>query len=152
MKIFVCLDEKNGMTFNKRRQSSDRVVRANMLQMVADGILYTNTYTAKQFVEENTVLVVDDNCLELAKEQDYVFIENIEISEYLPKIEQIIVYRWKRNYPADCFFDVDLLSEEWELSLSEEFEGYSHECIGKEIYTKKYLNLTESRKSPTSSA
>ena len=138
MKIFVCLDEKGGMTFNKRRQSSDRMVRADMLQTVADGILYTNTYTAKQFVEENGVLI-EDNCLELAKEQDYVFVENLKISEYLPKIEQIIVYRWKRNYPADCFFDIDLSSEEWELSLSEEFVGYSHECIGKEIYIRKRL-------------
>ena len=137
MKIFVCLDEKGGMTFNKRRQSSDRVVRADMLQVVGDGVLYANTYTAKQFVEDTTVLITDNTCLKLAQKEDYVFVENLKVSEYLSKIEQVIVYRWKRNYPADCFFDVDLLSEEWELSLSEEFEGYSHECIGKEIYIKK---------------
>ena len=137
MKIFVCLDEAGGMLFNKRRQSSDRVVRENMLKMLGESPLYVNSYTAKQFTEEeHSKLIVDDDCLITGKEE-YVFVENMTVGESLSEIEQIVVYRWKRSYPADFFFDIDLTSSDWELLSSEEFAGYSHEVIGKEIYQKK---------------
>lgn len=136
MNIFVCLDENGGMTFNNRRQSSDRVIRKDMLQMVSENTLYITPYSAKQFAEETGNIVTEENCLEQARETEYVFIENLQISDYLSKIQQIIVYRWKRAYPADFFFDMELPSEEWTLSAYEELEGHSHECIGKEIYTK----------------
>ena len=136
MKIFVCLDEKGGMLFNKRRQSSDRVVREDMLSTVGENSLYVNSYTAKQFTEEETErIIIDDECLINGKDS-YIFVENITVSEYLSEIEEIIVYRWKRKYPADFFFDLDLTSADWELTLSEEFAGHSHEVIGKEIYKK----------------
>ena len=136
MNIFVCLDEKGGMMFHKRRQSSDRLVRKDILQMIGDKPLYVTSYTAKQFLEETSNIIADDNCLEQAQTDDYVFIENLQIGNYISKIQKIIVYRWNRDYPADFFFDVELSSSDWLLSVSEEFEGYSHECIGKEIYKK----------------
>uniref|UniRef100_UPI004055BEE6 ribonuclease Z n=1 Tax=Agathobacter sp. TaxID=2021311 RepID=UPI004055BEE6 len=136
MNIFVCLDEKGGMMFNKRRQSSDRVIRADILQTVGGHKLYVNSYTAKQFTEENNVITIADNCLAQAGADDYVFVENMQVGQYLADIQQIIVYRWDRKYPADFFFDVELSSTKWVLLSSEEMEGYSHECIGKEVYTK----------------
>ena len=140
MKIFVCLDEKGGMLFNKRRQSSDRVVREDMLQILGEKKLYVNSYTAKQFLEEEKErLIVDEECLSLAGSEDYVFVENLTISSFLSEVQELIVYRWKRNYPADFFFDVNLTTEEWELTVSEEMVGNSHECIGKEIYRKKEM-------------
>ena len=33
MKLIVCLDDKNGMMFNKRRQSRDRVLIENVLEL-----------------------------------------------------------------------------------------------------------------------
>ena len=135
MKIFVCLDENGGMLFNKRRQSSDRVVREDMLRTVGENPLYVNSYTAKQFTEEETGrIVMDDNCL-INRKDGYIFVENVTVSEYVSEIEEIIVYRWKRKYPADFFFDLDLNSADWKLTLSEEFAGHSHEVIGKEIYS-----------------
>lgn len=136
MKIFVCLDEAGGMTFNKRRQSSDRVLRENMLVMIGENLLYVNDYTAKQFTEEESIhLLVDEECLTNGN-QGYVFVENMSVGAYLSEIEQIVVYRWKRKYPADHFFDIDLTTPDWKLTLSEEFIGYSHECIGKEVYER----------------
>lgn len=136
MKIFVCLDEAGGMLFNKRRQSSDRVVRENMLEMLGENLLYVNSYTAKQFTEEEVErIVIDDICL-VNEKDGCIFVENMTVGECLSEIEQIVVYRWKRKYPADFFFDIDLTSVEWELISSEEFAGHSHECIGKEIYQK----------------
>ena len=140
MKLFVCLDEVGGMTFNKRRQSSDRIIRDDMLQIVQDAPFLVNSYTAKQFTEEQSSQIqVDDNCLENASEDAFVFVENIGVLDYISNIEQIIVYRWQRKYPADFFFDVDLKSSDWELVSQEEIVGYSHECILKEVYKKVEL-------------
>lgn len=138
MHIFVCLDETGGMTFNRRRQSSDRVIREDILQTVGEKNLYVNDYTAKQFTEDkDNRLIADDGCLKKANAGDYVFIENSEIAEYASKIESITVYRWKRKYPADTFFDIDLTSSDWKVSAADEIKGYSHETIGKEIYVRK---------------
>ncbi len=144
MKLFVCLDEVGGMTFNKRRQSSDRVIREDMLQIVQNARFLVNSYTAKQFTEEQTSQIqIDDNCLENADKDTFVFVENIGVSDYISKIEQIIVYRWQRKYPADFFFDVDLASSDWELSVQEEIVGYSHECILKEVYKRVVNEIQE---------
>ena len=137
MKIIVCLDEKGGMTFNKRRQSSDRVIRQNMLQMLGEQKLYVNGYTAKQFEEEEMDrLIVSEECLAEAGDDDYVFIENIHVEPYAEEVTQVIVYRWERTYPSDFFFDIDLASKEWTLQTEEEFVGHSHEVIWKEIYER----------------
>lgn len=144
MKLFVCLDEVGGMTFNKRRQSSDRVIRDDMLQIVQNAPFLVNSYTVKQFTEEQSSQIqIDDNCLENADEDTFVFVENIGVSDYISKVEQIIVYRWKRKYPADFFFDVDLKSLDWELSSQEEIVGYSHECILKEVYKRVVNEIQE---------
>ena len=144
MKLFVCLDEVGGMTFNKRRQSSDRIIRDDMLKIVQNARFLVNSYTAKQFTEEQiNQIELDENCLEHADEDTFVFIENIGVSNYISKIEQIIVYRWQRKYPADFFFDVDLTSSDWELIEKEELVGYSHECILKEVYKKVELRKGE---------
>ena len=137
MKLFVCLDEVGGMTFNKRRQSSDRIIRDDMLKIVQNARFLVNSYTAKQFTEEQiNQIEVEEDCLEHADKDTFVFIENIGVSNYISKIEQIIVYRWQRKYPADFFFDVDLASLDWELTEKDELVGYSHECILKEVYKK----------------
>ena len=135
MKLFVCLDEFGGMTFNKRRQSSDRMIRSDMLKITENSKLLVNSYTAKQFTEEeNSKIQIDENCLEHAREDDFVFIENVNVVDYVSNIEEIIVYRWQRKYPADFFFDIDLA--DWKLCMEEEIKGYSHECILKEVYRK----------------
>ena len=135
--LFVCLDEVGGMMFNKRRQSKDCMIRKDIFQMIKEESLYVNGYTAKQFTEEEQGrLIVDEDCLAHVKD-GYVFVENAEISAYGDQIEEIVVYRWKRTYPADFFCDIDLSTSDWELISTEEFVGNSHEVIGKEIYRKK---------------
>ena len=136
MNIFVCLDEKGGMMFNKRRQSSDCIVRQDILRTIGEQPLYMNAYTAKQFTEECENIVIAENPFGLATEDAFVFVENIHIHDYIANIKKIIVYHWNRAYPADFFLDIDLTSSDWNIVTSEEFEGNSHECIRKEIYRK----------------
>ena len=47
MNIIICLDDKNGMMFNKRRQSQDKILRADIKELVKINILYMNNYYYK---------------------------------------------------------------------------------------------------------
>ena len=42
MTIFVCIDDKNGMLFNHRRQSRDEAVLKDMLDVAEDFYLLSN--------------------------------------------------------------------------------------------------------------
>lgn len=128
MKLIVCLDDKNGMMFNKRRQSRDRVLIENVLELCKGEKLYTNEYSSKLF-PENSVEVFDS--IENVG-NEYCFAENFTVNE--ENIEEIIVYKWNRLYPADTYFNIDLAG--WNMTETVDFEGSSHEKITREIYVR----------------
>ncbi len=135
MNIIVVIDDKGGMMFNKRRQSKDRGLRKNMLSEVGDAKLWMNAYSFGQFEAEmeNDVCVAEDFA-DKAEVGEYCFVENIAITEYEDKIENLILYKWNRVYPSDLKFDIDLNSSNWQLVTTEEFEGSSHDKITKEVW------------------
>ena len=49
MNIIICLDDDNGMMFNKRRQSQDRILRADLKEFIKDKDLYMNNYSYKLY-------------------------------------------------------------------------------------------------------
>lgn len=128
MKLIVCLDDKNGMMFNKRRQSRDRVLIENILELCKDEQLYANEYSAKLFPENSVKICEKPEDIE----NGYFFAENIFPNE--ENYEEIIVYKWNRVYPADVYFSI--LLEKWSLTETIDFEGSSHEKITREIYVR----------------
>ena len=64
----------------------------------------------------------------------YDQVENTGLQAVEAKIEKIIVFWWNRHYPSDRKFDLDL--SKWNKVSEEEFAGYSHEKITKEVYEK----------------
>ena len=50
--IIVCMDKKNGMMFNERRQSQDQEVIKKMLEYAKGKPLWINDYSAQLFREE----------------------------------------------------------------------------------------------------
>ena len=52
MKLIVCLSDDNGMMFNHRRQSRDRVLIADMIQHVQNAPLWVSPYSAPLFGED----------------------------------------------------------------------------------------------------
>ena len=129
MHLIVCIDERNGMSFQGRRQSSDRLLREDMLALVGDGILWMSPYSGAQF-EDRANIRADENFLTLAGDGEYCFCETC-----LPagKIESIILYRWNRHYPADLHFPQQLLDSRLQVQVTE-FPGFSHETITREVY------------------
>ena len=136
MKIIVTLDDKNGMMFNRRRQSRDIVLLNHMLDMVGEHRLWMNSYTAKQFLElPSDNIIVDEDFLESAGEEDFCFVENQRLAFYREKISHIYIYKWNRSYPSDFKFDMDLTG--WKGEVLVEFAGSSHDKITLEEWTNE---------------
>ena len=117
MILMACVDGRNGMAFNCRRQSRDRAVRADLLAEVGEACLWVSGATARQFP---------------AEEQSRLCVEDRSVAPFAGRVERVVLYRWDRAYPADLYWDLSL--EGWTLARREEFPGFSHEIITKEVY------------------
>ncbi len=135
MVILTVVDDRNGMMFNHRRQSQDRVLREKILEITAGRKLWMNAYSAKQFGNDAGITVAED-FLEKAGQGEYCFVEDQACAPYLEKIESVILFHWNQAYPGDFYFDLNLSDISWqrEESGTEEFAGSSHETITKEVY------------------
>lgn len=130
MILIVCLDDQNGMAFNHRRQSRDRLVIERIENLVAGKKLWMAPYSQKLFSIEN--LVVSAGYLSEADAADYCFAELDDVRPYENQVQKVIVFRWNRHYPSDVRFGIDLST--WRLAAAEEFPGSSHEKITMEVY------------------
>ena len=142
MVVYVALDDNNGMMFNYRRQSQDKLLRKDLLEDCADSKLWISNYSADQFSSDfpsglpNNILV-DDDFLRKADVNDCCFVEEFPLSFHLNKIHKIVIYKWNRVYPADFYFDLDLSIDNWVNTSTSEFVGTSHEKITKEVWELK---------------
>ena len=137
MNIIVCLDDKNGMMFNKRRQSQDKLLRSDIKELVKSKILYMNNYSYKLYkdIDDGNIKVYED-FLNECNENYFCLVEDKSLYKYIDKINTIVIYNWNRIYPTDLHFDIDLNNNSWELMNESEFEGSSHEKITKKIYRR----------------
>ena len=69
-------------------------------------------------------------------ENGFCLVEDKLLNNYINKINNIIIYKWNRIYPSDLYFDINLISNSWELLETKEFEGSSHEKITRIIYRR----------------
>lgn len=154
----VCLDQEDGLLFNSRRQSRDRVVTEKILSMTEGKPLWMSAYSRRIFPEDASVCVAEDLVGKLAEpaESARKAAEQAESAQKEPwqqpekasfclieeavdleneAIDEWLVFRWKRVYPADVFLKFP--KDSWEKELIETFAGYSHEEIDLERYRKK---------------
>ena len=132
MKIIICIDDTFGLAFNKRRQSRDSAVVADILSLATGSHLLMTAYSAKLFGDA-AVTVVDDP-MTAAESDDFCFLEVKDPTPYAEFIDSLIVYRWHRKYPHDLSLGLDL--GEYRLVSRLELTGTSHEKITREIYEK----------------
>lgn len=137
MRVILALDDRNGMLFNHRRQSSDIEVRYKIKELIQDGILYLNTYSAEQFKDSGIRLSVDEDFLYKTGKGEYCFVEDNKMSDVKKDIEEFVIFRWNRKYPSDHVLDI--LPEECGMACvhTEEFKGNSHEKITMEVWRIK---------------
>lgn len=126
MKVFVCIDEKNGMLFNKRRLSKDKAVVEKIASFLKLSPIFVSEYSKK--ILPYGIVVEDFN-----KGNNFAFIEN---PKDLPnEIEMFYVFNWNRHYPSDTKLEFDFT--DYDIVSVEDFIGNSHENITLTIYKKK---------------
>lgn len=130
MTAVLCLDNNNGMMFNNRRQSRDRVLIQDLLDTVDDCDLYMSEYSVPLFPTLPNIHVSETPETTL-QSNDFYFFEKYAPLQFEECIDRIIVYRWNRDYPADTYCDIDFSS--WNLAETTEIQGSSH-TITKEVY------------------
>lgn len=135
MEVIVCLDDRNGMMFNHRRQSQDCKVVEDILTCLKEKRLLISSFSASLFDDTNENILIKENPLASARENDVCFIENSPLMPYAKKIKRLTVYLWNRRYPADTYLDMDLKNS-WRMLSRVEFIGYSHKKITKETYIR----------------
>lgn len=135
MIVIVCLDKDNGMLFQNRRQSRDREVGKKIQQICKGKKLWMNSYSFPLYGQmESVEISLSDHFMWEVGNGEFCLAESDKLKQFEERIENLIVFRWDRKYPADVYLDLDLYS--WKLTRTEEFAGYSHEKITEEIYVK----------------
>lgn len=139
MKIFVAVDENNGILFNNRRVSKDKALRQRILDIVGDNTLYITEFSRKQFKDEiesgEFKIDIDEDMLFWADDEDYCFLEDVNADGFFDFISDIYLYRWNREYPADTYFSFP--DEEYDLVSTEDFAGFSHDTITEEHFVRR---------------
>ena len=136
MTVIVCIEDRGGTLFMNRRLSKDRLLTEDIIKTVGDGLLYICEYSKELFEGSRVAIISSADLLKKAGEHDFVFVEGAALAETKDKIDRLIIYKWNRKYPFDKRLDVT--PEECGLTLTrvEDFKGYSHEKITKEVYEK----------------
>lgn len=135
MVLVICVDDKGGMAFNGRRQSMDRLLRADLLQTVGEAPLWMSPYSAKQFDPAPANLRAAEDFLDRAGKGSYCFAEFPPLAPVLDRAEGLVVYRWNRTYPADRHLDFHP-ADQFTLVSAADFPGSSHKTLTKEVYTR----------------
>ena len=128
MILITCIDNRNGIMFNKRRVSKDTLLIERLKGITKENKIYVSEYSKPLFNGfDNLVLSIEN-----LTNNDFYFLED---EDYNGNIDKIIIYKWNRDYPADKYFDIDLLS--YKLISTQDFQGSSHDLITEEIYIKE---------------
>ncbi len=134
MRVFVCVDDRDGMMFGGKRQSRDSALIADLVAS-AGGRVCVTPYSAPLFEGSGAQLSICDSFEEL-RADDSCFVENAALIPAAELIDELVIYRWNRHYPSDM--RLELQPQEYGLRAAEqsEFEGSSHPHITKEVYKK----------------
>lgn len=138
MKLIICVDIDNGISFNHRRQSRDRGVIDDIARYVGDGKVYIDKYSKVLFEDVRLQVIIAtlrEKEMNIVNE-DYYYLEKPEdfLKFNINEIDELILYRWDKKYPADYKLDIDF--EKYKLKNILEFKGNSHEKITREVYAR----------------
>lgn len=132
MILIFTLDEQNGTQFAGKRQSTDRALADNILE-VAGNRLYMKATSQGFFAnatQPNSAHIVTD--FADVPTDAYIFAEEVVPASIMDAAEKIYVYRWNRRYPSFTKDRVDLAG--YQCYVENEFPGNSHEKITMEVY------------------
>lgn len=138
MFLILTVDNKNGMLFDGKRQTRDRIV-TNYIRKRGCGSLRISPRSADLFGKDMDGVVACGEYLSNAGVTDWCFVEDpADLSTLPEKPVQVYLIKWNRDYPGDAYMPGDLL-DGMALVKTREWAGYSHEKITVEIYERQYV-------------
>lgn len=131
MKAIITLDNKYGYSLFGKRLSWDREIEKNVFENLAeDESLFVSPYTMKSFSEPSQSRLISPIPDDREKDITAFF----EVDDIPSTLDELIVYRWNRNYPSDKKYNPYLHG--WKRLSSEDFPGHSHNKITREVYVR----------------
>ena len=119
---------KNGeMMFNRRRCSSDREVIADIRAMYDPSEICLSVYSSSLFAGSKVITDLPEAA------GSVLFLEDLPLDAALARAKKLIVYRFDRVYPADVRL---VIPQDFCMTESKEFAGFSHDKITREVYEK----------------
>ena len=131
MTIYLCLDDRKGLQFNKRRLSRDAAVLED-LRRELPGTLTIEAFSEKLIAGAGIPCTVAE---EIPADAHF-FCESKKAEGLLPLAEKLVIYWWNRHYPSDLRWEAEPAEFGFVLSETLDFPGKSHETITKEVYVK----------------
>ena len=140
MTLVVCVEDRWGQAFHRRRLSRDRVLCARVLELAGAGPLWMSPYSLPLFQQlpQAGQVRAGDDYLSVAGADALCFVEREPLDRWLDKADKLVLFRWNRTYPFDLRFPAEKLETDWQLTGTREFSGSSHEKITEEHYEKTY--------------
>ena len=132
MTAIVCIEDRGGILFLKRRVSRDREVYRDIAKSY--DTVYMTSYSLPLFEGVEIDAMVRLSPITEGERGDVCFIEDGEIAENLHKISRLVIYRWNRTYPSDVKLGFEPEDLGFERVSTSELVGYSHEQLTKDIY------------------
>ena len=104
-----------------------------------DGKFWMNAYSRKMFTDSDTEgthaqLCVAEDFMKQAASGDFCLLETEDPADYAANLEELILFSWNRDYPADLHFTLDLSG--WKQVKTAEYAGSSHEKITETHYIR----------------
>ena len=133
MILIVCTDARGGIRFNRRRQSRDRAVAADILACAAGRPLWMHPSSAALFADAPNIRTAENAPL-CAGADELCFWEDALPPVCAARVTGLIRYNWNRIYPADVYWNLDPAAAGLTLLRRAEFAGSSHAKITREEF------------------
>ena len=134
MNLIVCIDDRNGLSFNNRRQSRDVAVYERIISIAEGKRLWMSPYSAGVFQNMPGNICACDDYLQRISPGEYVFVELQDPQPLLERVSRVYLFRWNKVYPQDRAFPIAALNASFNLIHSERFIGNSHPELTLEVY------------------
>lgn len=133
--LAVVLDDANGMMYNNRRQSRDRLLIQDLADSFTSEILIA-PYSEQLFKDFAHRIKVSDSPLADCPDGGVCFIEDPRLIPSIDCVDTIVIYRWLKLYPNDLSLPFSIEDSGFTLAQEYEFVGSSHDKIWKGIYRR----------------
>lgn len=137
MKLIFCISKNNGLFFIDKRQSSDKIITDLIVEdcIKNNSKLYVSKYSSelfKGYAGLDVSIIDEDSKIE---DKDTVFLEDLNVINYINDADKVTIINWNREYPATKHFDKTLLTNFYLLG-EYTVKGNSHDKIIIQNYQK----------------